>query len=122
MTLCLTVRQPWAWAIIHAGKDVENRKWPTSHTGLIGIHAGKVLDRQGPGRLSKMGIELPDDLVTGAIIGTVELVECIVDPRRSRWAERRGYYQWVLANPRAIEPIPWAGEPALWNGPDLDGL
>lgn len=21
----LTVRQPWAWAIIHGGKDVENR-------------------------------------------------------------------------------------------------
>lgn len=23
--LALSVRQPWAWAIIHAGKDVENR-------------------------------------------------------------------------------------------------
>jgi hypothetical protein len=26
----LTVRQPWASAIIHAGKDVENRTWPTA--------------------------------------------------------------------------------------------
>jgi hypothetical protein len=21
----LTVRQPWAWAIVHGGKDIENR-------------------------------------------------------------------------------------------------
>jgi hypothetical protein len=26
----LTVRQPWAWAIIHGGKDAENRNWPRS--------------------------------------------------------------------------------------------
>lgn len=25
---CLTLRQPWAWAVCHAGKDVENRGWP----------------------------------------------------------------------------------------------
>lgn len=24
----LTVRQPWTWAICHAGKDIENRTWP----------------------------------------------------------------------------------------------
>ena len=24
----LTLKQPWAWAISHAGKDVENRTWP----------------------------------------------------------------------------------------------
>jgi hypothetical protein len=23
----LSIRQPWAWAILHAGKDVENRDW-----------------------------------------------------------------------------------------------
>ena len=24
----LTLKQPWPWAIVHAGKDVENRTWP----------------------------------------------------------------------------------------------
>jgi len=24
---CLSVRQPWAWAIIYAGKTIENRTW-----------------------------------------------------------------------------------------------
>jgi hypothetical protein len=23
----LTIRQPWAWAVVYAGKDVENRGW-----------------------------------------------------------------------------------------------
>lgn len=24
----ISVRQPWAWAVFAAGKDVENRSWP----------------------------------------------------------------------------------------------
>ena len=35
----LSVRQPWAWAIAAAGKDVENRTWRTDYRGLIAIHA-----------------------------------------------------------------------------------
>lgn len=30
----LSIRQPWAWAILHAGKDVENRDWPGRYPGL----------------------------------------------------------------------------------------
>lgn len=43
----LTVLQPWAWAIAHAGKLVENRTWrPPSYElcKTIAIHAGKRLD------------------------------------------------------------------------------
>ena len=36
----LTIRQPWAWAIIFDGKDVENRSWNTSYRGDLAIHAG----------------------------------------------------------------------------------
>lgn len=32
--LALSVRQPWAWAIIHAGKDIENRTWQAVNHGL----------------------------------------------------------------------------------------
>ena len=31
----LSIRQPWAWAIINAGKDIENRQWPTKFRGSI---------------------------------------------------------------------------------------
>ena len=40
----LTVRQPWAWAIIQVGKDVENRSWPTKHRGPLLIHVGSAFE------------------------------------------------------------------------------
>lgn len=38
----ITVRQPWAWALIHGGKDVENRtrNIAGSYRGPIAIHVG----------------------------------------------------------------------------------
>lgn len=30
----LSVRQPWVWAIFHAGKDIENRDWSERYQGL----------------------------------------------------------------------------------------
>lgn len=30
--VALSIRQPWAWAILHAGKDIENRDWHTAST------------------------------------------------------------------------------------------
>lgn len=38
----LTVRQPWAWAIIHGGKTVENRtrNLAGSYRGPVAIHVG----------------------------------------------------------------------------------
>lgn len=48
--LALSVRQPWAWAIIYAGKDIENRSWQAVNHGLrqrgrIAIHAAKGMTR-----------------------------------------------------------------------------
>ncbi|MFV2172406.1 hypothetical protein ACFHW2_11510 [Actinomadura sp. LOL_016] len=36
----LTLRQPWAFAVAHAGKRIENRTWTTHYRGLVAIHAG----------------------------------------------------------------------------------
>ena len=35
----LSLRQPWAWAVVEAGKDVENRRWNTKFRGDFLIHA-----------------------------------------------------------------------------------
>ena len=42
----LTVRQPWAWAIIHGGKDVENRvrNIAGDYRGPVAIHAAQQVD------------------------------------------------------------------------------
>jgi len=39
---CISIRQPWAWAILNAGKRVENRVWRSApaYRGPILIHAG----------------------------------------------------------------------------------
>lgn len=43
--MCLSIRQPWAWAILHAGKDIENRDWATRFRGPFLVHAGKGCTR-----------------------------------------------------------------------------
>lgn len=35
----LTLRQPWAWAVFHAGKDIENRDNNTNFRGRVVVHA-----------------------------------------------------------------------------------
>ncbi|KTS90687.1 hypothetical protein NS183_07850 [Microbacterium testaceum] len=42
----LTVRQPWAWAIIHGGKDVENRvrNIAGDYRGPVAIHVAQEID------------------------------------------------------------------------------
>lgn len=137
----LTVRQPWAWAIIHGGKDVENRSRNIAggYRGPVAIHAALREDtsaRQHP-EIQRLARDVwwttPDDLLTGRrdqygrIIGVVDLVDVHraadhelqdYDPTcGSPWAESDGYHL-VLANPRPLlEPIPYRGAPGL---PELD--
>ena len=35
---CLTVKNPWAFLIVHGIKDVENRNWKTNFRGNVFIH------------------------------------------------------------------------------------
>lgn len=46
----LTVRQPWAWAIVHGGKDVENRvrNIAGSYRGPVAIHVSKSFEDVWP--------------------------------------------------------------------------
>jgi hypothetical protein len=39
--IALSIRQPWASLILLAGKNIENRTWPTNTRGRILIHAAK---------------------------------------------------------------------------------
>ena len=39
----ITVRQPWAWAILHAGKNIENRTRRMAAPGFYFLHAGKAM-------------------------------------------------------------------------------
>ena len=104
----LSIRQPWAHAILHLGKDVENRTWSTNYQGLIVVHAPKTVDRDAVAHLRECGYDIPDPLVTGALVGTVYVTGCF--PSRSGWAVD-GQYHWWLEDPLPLPvPIPWALE------------
>lgn len=45
--LALTLRRPWAAAVVHLGKAIENRTWkPPVHAigQLLAIHAGRNIE------------------------------------------------------------------------------
>jgi hypothetical protein len=128
----VSIHQPWAWAILHAGKNVENRTWRTHHRGALLIHAARSrrsYDRQEAALWPRLyGVELPawEELMTGAILSVVDVVGCVKVGRggdlgefgESVWAAE-GMYGWVLANPRPFaEPIPCRGAQMLFEVPD----
>lgn len=145
----LTVKQPWAWAIIHGGKDVENRVRSLGpYRGPVAIHAGlsvaydvigdppTVLSRAvGQWRHEEFLARVhayPWSNDLGHIIGVVDLTDVHPDctepvegyghtPTCSRWA-MSGHHHLVLANLRPLpRPIPARGMLGLWR-PDADLL
>lgn len=120
----LSIRQPWAWAILHAGKDIENRDWPTKFRGTVAVHAAKGMtnDEYQLARefMIDAGVAAPDiplahAIRRGAIIGLVDIIDC-VDESDSLWF--CGHYGFILANPRPLPtPIPCSGTLNFWNVP-----
>ena len=41
----LTIKQPWVHAILHEGKDIENRSWQRHFRGWLALHASAKPDR-----------------------------------------------------------------------------
>lgn len=78
----MTVRQPWAWAIIHGGKDVENRvrNIAGAYRGPVAIHAGLGVGSsrdfmENAAVIGRLGKPVPFGLTYGSIIGVVDLVD-----------------------------------------------
>ena len=148
----ITIRQPWASLIAHGIKDIENRTWkcPTKHIGTrVLIHAAvKTSDfwdcpnygivHNHIREVTKYGIDY-SKYNTMAIIGSVEIVDCVVN-HTSIWAEKTKLptigdvledihflgkaqkpnpiiYNWVLASPILFdEPILGVkGKLGFWN-------
>lgn len=114
----LSIRQPWAWGIVHAGKDIENRNWPTSFRGSVSIHASAYKPKQDDcdefNDVFHDAVRDPDErrrllprwtealsFERGGIIGVAEIVDC-VERSESPWFF--GRYGFVLTNAR---PVPF---------------
>jgi hypothetical protein len=112
----LTVRQPWADAIAHGEKRIENRTKPIPYKHLgttILIHAGAAEDENA----------LPADMVRPwprhfrAIIAVATLDGCHKDEGCCRPWGFPGQWHWALKDVRALAypPRPVRGQLGLWT-------
>jgi hypothetical protein len=116
----LSIRQPWAWMILNAGKDIENRDWSARLRGRVLIHASKGMTRDEyedaldtAHAISRThpfpaGLTLPafEDLQRGGIVGSVEIADCV---RESDSPWFFGEYGFVLKEPRRLPFHPYKG-------------
>lgn len=103
----ISLRPAWAWAVMYGGKDIENRSWPTSRRGRVLIHASghkasaqeDAANRDDICRISGLPRSaLPLEFERSAILGSVEIADCVEDAR-SRWAGE-GQFHWKLSAPK----------------------
>lgn len=109
----ISIQQPWAWAIVHAGKDIENRTWSTAYRGDVAVHA----TRMQKGYRLPPGVAAPteQELTLGAVIGLVEIVDVVM---RSSSCWFTGPLGFVLRNPRPlVQPIRCPGNQRIWELP-----
>ena len=119
----ISVRPPWSWAIINAGKRFENRTWRTSYTGPVLIHASKTFDRAGYLWLKEhralFAAELPEPeaIERCGIIGKVNITGT-VDHAESPWFF--GPVGWVLEDALSLPFVPMKGRLGLFDcDPDV---
>lgn len=132
----LSIRQPWAWLILNAGKDVENRTWypPVS---LIGrhflIHAAKgCTEEEYEAAEDFAGCRIPTlrDLDRGGIVGICRLAGYLMQHADGRMSGRgpgcmRGTSDWFVGPVGflldGIAPLPFTplrGERGFFDVPD----
>ena len=116
----LTIKQPWVHAILHEGKDVENRSWKRNFRGWLAIHAAATPNRHA---VFPRGARMPDlaELDYAAIVAVARVADIRVSSR-SKWFNKpaRGEinYAWILEDVRKLKkPIPCKGNLNLWEVP-----
>lgn len=119
----ISIRQPWAWLILHAGKDIENRPRNWNFRGKLYVHASKrmTLDEYESAEffisdITHLGepITLPPlkELQLGGIVGTIEVTDC-VETSESPWFN--GPFGLVLKNPAPLPFVPFTGQLGLFS-------
>ena len=133
----LSIRQPWAWMILNAGKDIENRSWQTDYRGRFLIHAAKgmtqdeyekLVVRLGSGARVQSAIEILDNAkgakgykyksdyraILNWVIGELEKREAngkaIGQPRKNDPRERETFTGATVERILALSPGPAAGQ------------
>lgn len=111
--LALTIRQPFAAAIVHGHKLIENRTWKTRYRGWIGIHAaGAVPTRKTLQEyaeiVGKAEAAKSRPLEVSSLVGFAYLLQCLDK------SELREGAKLPLRTLHAIEVCPFMSGPVLW--------
>ena len=127
-TLCLSIRQPWAWLIVNGWKNIENRDWSTRVRGRILIHASKSMTRAdwfaaslfvrtfAPGLCQK--IPPPEELEQGGTVGEAVILDCVTR-HDSEWFT--GEYGFVLDQQKPLPFQPCKGRLGFFYPPTIQG-
>lgn len=120
-TYAVTLWQPWAWAVIFGGKDIENRSRRISPCNLL-IHAGLYFDEKAADRVLELtGRKRLPELAKrgGFIIGQVTVIDATfgIHDTDSPWAHDNQWHWHLRRKQRADPPIVCRGYPGLWRPP-----
>jgi hypothetical protein len=122
----LSIRQPYAFAIVMGFKPVENRDWPTRYRGGVLIHAGKkeeTDDVEGVLRqiAHETGVALPviqkgytSHRSLGTIVGAATLTDCVT-AMASEWFY--GPYGFVMKDAKWCAPVACKGALSFFEVP-----
>lgn len=127
----LSIRQPWAWAIINGLKGVENRTWKSNYRGRLFVHAAKYEDLDSVSWVmaraaDQLGIATHQAMESylrhrdlGCVIGEVQMIGC-VEGRDARPQDPWyfGPCGFVLSDPIRYKPIPCRGHLGIFPLPD----
>lgn len=119
----LSIQQPWAWLIVNAGKNIENRTRRTNHRGPVLIHASQtrvtnhVYNQIERDIFMRHRMTLPPRhyMGLGGIVGIAEIVDCITESSNPWFTGPFGY---VLANVRPLPFTPTKGRLGVFEVPD----
>jgi hypothetical protein len=132
--IALSVQQPWVQLILLGKKRFETRTWKTGYRGPLAIQASRTFPEASrqlcfrePFRsdLVQAGFRFSADLPRGAVLGVVDLLDCLPAPEvvaelgdgeRAYGDFRPGRWAWRLANPRLLpSPVPARGKTGLFH-------
>jgi hypothetical protein len=124
-TLCLSIRQPWAWLIVNGWKNIENREWPTRQRGPIYVHASQTMTRDDyeACRIFVEGIHAdlwsklppPNKLERGGIVGQTTILSCVTQ-HESEWF--CGPYGMVLDDSKPLPFVACPGQLRFFPAPE----
>jgi len=137
-TVALSLRQPWAWMVVHGGKTLENRKWRTHRRGAFIVHAAKGMTRAeyddavAFASVADPRVVVPAfaDLVRGGFMGRACIVDvippCFVPGAPLTLFSKVCTHRWhmpeqfafVLEDAAPLPFVPWKGELQFFNVPE----